>query len=266
MHMITLKDITAISLCVGLYLAVAGGSPALGEDRLTNEAVNRAKGTVEGVITYQAEDRRPWRYARYYVKDRKTGELAEAVVSLNGGEPGGGGEKHDPITAVMDQKDFRFIPETIAIRAGDRVKFKNSDAVVHNVFVFDPGNQFNVNMPAGGEHFETFKTPGGIRRPMQVGCVYHSAMRSWVYVFDHPHFQVTEADGRFRLQHIPPGKYAIEVVHPAGKLRWNKEIEVTAGISVKLRIALSPDHVVKSIRIQNFKDKPATSSPSGEMK
>lgn len=266
MRMISLKHMAAIFLCVGPCLAIDGGASALGEDRSANIAVDQTRGTVEGIITYQADGNRPWRYARYYVKDRKTGELAEAVVSLSGAPADGDGEKYDPVTVVIDQKDFRFIPETVAIRAGDRVTFKNSDAAIHNVYVSDPANAFNVNMPAGGEHTETFMKPGGIGRPMQVGCVYHSSMRAWVYVFESPHFQVTEPDGRFLLNHVRPGKYTVEVVHPAGKLRWSKEIEVTAGTSVKLQIELSPDNVVTSIRSRKSKDKPAASYPSEESK
>ena len=266
MGMTTLKEMAFLFLCVGLCLADASGASAPCEDGSTNEAVNGTRGTVEGIVIYRADPSRPWRYARYYVNEPQKGELAEAVVSLSGGMPGGDSEKGDPATVVIDQKDFRFIPETVAIRAGDRVKFQNSDAAVHNVFVFDPGNQFNVHMPAGSEHIETFKTPGGSRRPMQVGCVYHSAMRAWVYVFDHPHFQVTGPNGCFRMKNVPPGNYTVEVVHPAGKLRWHKDVEVTAGKPVKLRIELSADNLVKSIRAQESGDKPpaATSAPSEE--
>ena len=43
----------------------------------------------------------------------------------------------EPATTVIDQKDFRFIPETVAIRAGDSVKFTNSDPQLHNVRTSD---------------------------------------------------------------------------------------------------------------------------------
>ena len=36
-------------------------------------------GAIEGVVTYHADAKRPWRYSRYYIKQAKTGELAEAV-------------------------------------------------------------------------------------------------------------------------------------------------------------------------------------------
>ena len=113
-----------------------------------------------------------------------------------------------------------------------------------------------------GEHIETFETAGGINTPMQVGCVYHSAMRAWIYVFDQPYFQVTEADGRFQWDNVPPGQYTVEVVHPAGKLRWHQEIEVIAGKATTLQIELSPDNLVKSIRFRDSNQHPAASSTS----
>src|SRR5262245_4015117 len=36
-------------------------------------------GAIEGIVTYQADSARPWRYSRYYIKDPRQGQLAEAV-------------------------------------------------------------------------------------------------------------------------------------------------------------------------------------------
>jgi hypothetical protein len=104
---------------------------------------------------------------------------------------------------------------------------------------------FNVNMPAGGEHLETFARAGGLRRPYRIGCAYHSAMRAWVFVFDHPHFQVTDTNGRFRLTDVATGNYKLEMVHPAGALRWNQTIDVKPGQTTRVAIVVSPDNQVK---------------------
>ena len=177
------------------------------------------QGTIEGVVTYRADPQRPWRYARYYIKQAKTGELAEAVVAIRGkglssAEPGAAS------TVVIDQKNFLFLPETVAIHRGDAVKFTNSDQTTHNVHVVSDLAHFNVNMPGGGSHTVTFDQAGGLAQPLMVGCVFHSAMRAWIFVFEHPFYQVTQTDGRFRLTGLPPGEYELEMAHPAGELRW----------------------------------------------
>jgi plastocyanin len=197
-------------------------------------------GAIEGVVTYQPDPKRPWRYARYYIKQAKTGELAEAVVALRGSGLNTAASL-TPNTAVIDQKNFLFVPETIAVRRGDSVTFGNSDQTTHNVRVASDIANFNVNMPAGGSHSVTLDKAGGIAQPLVVGCVFHSAMRAWIFVFDHPFYQVTKPDGRFRLENVPPGEYDLELAHPSGELRWRQKVTVQAGQTTRVDIRLSPD-------------------------
>lgn len=199
------------------------------------------RGTIEGVVSYTADAKRPWRYSRFYIKDRKRGYLAEAVVALASKSLDKAKWTKQPATAVIDQENFQFVPETIAIQAGDRVKFLNSDGVTHNVLTSHIYKSFNINLGGGDEHIESFPKGGGMKRPFTLGCAYHSAMRAWVYVFNHPFFQVTKQDGRFRLANIPPGKYELQLTHPAGELAWRKNVNVEAGKTLKLEIKLSPD-------------------------
>jgi len=213
---------------------------------------------IQGTVTYRADPERPWRYARNYVKDRNQGQLAEAVVALVDPSLTESGRRQRPRMSVIDQKDFTFIPETVAIRVGDQVKFKNSDQAVHNVNSFALGNAFNVNISAGSEHVETFSSTGNLGRPATIGCIYHSAMRAWIYVFDHPYYQVTETDGHFLFDRVPPGSYTLEMVHPAGKLRWNKPLDIKAGDPLTIDIAVSPDNKVKSLRLHESKSQPPT--------
>jgi plastocyanin len=203
-------------------------------------------GTIEGTVTYTPDTSRPWRYARFYVKNRREGQLAEAVVALskrglNKVTPAG-----RPTTTVVDQKNFQFTPETVAIRAASRVKFLNSDNELHNVLMHHPLQSVNVNMPSGGEHIETFKRAGGISRPYKLGCVFHSAMRGWVFVFDHPFFHVTKTDGHFRLINVPPGEYKLQMVHSAGQLSWSRTIKVQSGKTTRVDVHVSPDNKSKN--------------------
>jgi plastocyanin len=196
--------------------------------------------SIEGLITYQADEKRPWRYARYYVKPGRKGELAEAVVALRGrGLKSGNAEP--PAKAVIDQKNFQFTPETVAVRTGDSVTFTNSDPATHNVQSAGDLAAFNATMPGGGSYTVRLERAGGVREPLIVGCVFHSAMRAWVFVFDHPYYHVTAADGRYRLTGVPPGEYELELSHPAGELRWRQHVQVQAGQALHVDIRLSPD-------------------------
>ena len=214
-------------------------------------AKSGASGSIAGVVTYQPDRKRRWRYARYYVKNRRKGFLAEAVIALDSGKLDGeklSAGRKSPASRlhVINQKDYRFIPETIAIRVGDRVKFTNADPVVHNVFSAAAAHRFDINLRKGGENIQRFGRAGGIEKPLRLRCVFHSTMQSWIFVFGHPFYQVTGENGRFRLDNVPPGRYRLVMTHPAGELQYVKNITVTAGKTTKLDIRVSPDNKVES--------------------
>jgi hypothetical protein len=50
-----------------------------------------------------------------------------------------------------------------------------------------------------------FDRPGIVR----VFCDIHSHMNAFILVFSHPFFAVTDADGRYRIDNVPPGNYTI---------------------------------------------------------
>ncbi|MCH8921550.1 MAG: carboxypeptidase regulatory-like domain-containing protein [Planctomycetes bacterium] len=202
-------------------------------------------GTLEGTVHYVADPQRHWRLGRYYIRDASQGNLAEAVVALRGSKLTEAAKKASPTTVTIDQKDDLFVPETIVLRAGDRVKFTNSDAKLHNVKSNHARHPFNFNLTKGKEAVQTFKRAVSMRRPVQLGCAYHSSMRAWIYVFDHPFYQLTGEDGKFRLVGVPPGEYRLEVAHPAGGLRSSQKITIKPGKSVTIDIRLSADDRVK---------------------
>jgi plastocyanin len=228
----------ALAITIGWYgesKGVAADTPAVVSD------VER--GAIEGTITYRADAARPWRYARYYIKNAKAGELSEAVVAIRGKlldhkQPA------SATTVTMDQQDFQFAPEVVTIRVGDSVKFTNSDQATHNVRAAGDLANINVTMPAGGAgNTIKFDRAGGVRRPVEIGCVFHSNMRAWIFVFDHPFYAVTKANGKFKLADVPAGEYELEMAHPAGGLRWKKPVTVKAGETAKVDVQVSPADV-----------------------
>lgn len=222
-------------MLVAVLVTFSAGSIAISQEL---SIAQEKFGTIEGRVTYAANARIPWRLGRYYVRNSRTGELAEAVVALSQRGLKDSSPSRTPATIVVDQKDFQFSPETTAIRAGDQVKFLNNDNHPHNVKTTHPEHSFNVTMPVGGEHVEVFKSAPGILQPFHIDCALHTSMRAWIFVFDHPWYFVTDVDGKFRLTGIPHGEYRLDVVHPAGDMRSRQTVQVVAGKTSHIEVKL----------------------------
>jgi hypothetical protein len=63
---------------------------------------------------------------------------------------------------------------------------------------------------------------------LRIDCDLHSWMRGWVIVTDHPYYALTNEEGQFVLQNVPPGKYTLQVWQESlGTL--SREITVSKG-------------------------------------
>lgn len=127
----------------------------------------------------------------------------------------------------VDQRSLSFQPRVLPIVVGTTVNFLNSDDVQHNVFTPSPaGDFFNLgSWPKGQSRPYTFTKMGKV----ELLCNVHHEMRSHILVLQNPYFAVTDKDGNFRIENVPPGNYALKVWHeqatgPA------QTINVTTGI------------------------------------
>jgi plastocyanin len=112
---------------------------------------------------------------------------------------------------VMDQVNCRFSPHVMAVRTGQVLQFHSSDPVPHNVRAqCEANDSFNFMMSSAGQSQDkTFTKP----EFFQVHCDVHPWMNGHVGVFDHPFFAVTGDGGKFRIEHLPPGKYTLLAWH-----------------------------------------------------
>jgi uncharacterized surface anchored protein len=65
--------------------------------------------------------------------------------------------------------------------------------------------------------------------PVKVNCDFHPWMKAWHLPLDHPFMAVTDADGKFEIKGLPPGKYTFFVWHEIpGYLNNKLAVEITA--------------------------------------
>ena len=116
--------------------------------------------------------------------------------------------RRDEPHATMDQRNETFVPRVLAIMAGTIVDFPNSDLTYHNVFSLSKPRPFDLGRYAVGHSKSVrFDRPGIVR----VFCDIHSHMTAYILVFGHRYFAVADAEGRFRIDNVPPGSYAVSV-------------------------------------------------------
>jgi plastocyanin len=136
-------------------------------------------------------------------------EVRNVVVWLENPPPGA--PSAPPASATpMDQKECVFVPRVVIVPAAGTVEFLNSDRLLHNLHSVSRENpSFNRTQPKGRTIPITFPKPEIVR----VDCDLHAWMRAWVVVAAHPFYALTDAQGRFRLDNVPPGQYTLRVWH-----------------------------------------------------
>ena len=136
--------------------------------------------------------------------------------------PQGAFEDAERPRAVLNQRNQAFVPYVLAIRAGTAVDFPNRDRTYHNVFSFSKAKRFDLGRYAGGlSKALTFYEPGVVR----VFCEIHSHMSAFILVFAHRYFATTDAEGRYRIDDVPPGTYTV-VAWNDGEARETRTVRV----------------------------------------
>jgi plastocyanin len=139
-----------------------------------------------------------------------------------------------PSHVVLDQRDERFVPHVLAITTGTVVDFPNSDRIFHNVFSLSKTRPFDLGRYAAGRSKAvTFDRPGIVR----VFCDIHSHMNAFILVFNHPFFALTDMDGRYRIDNVPPGTYNL-VAWNEGVSSGPRPVVVPEGGEAELDFAL----------------------------
>jgi plastocyanin len=139
-------------------------------------------------------------------------------------------EQPEPGRATLDQRNETFVPHVLAVTTGTVVDFPNSDRIYHNVFSLSKTARFDLGRYAAGRSKSVrFDKPGIVR----VFCDIHSHMNAFILVFSHPFFAVTDEEGRYRIDGVPPGNYNVVAWSDKGSFD-PRPATVTEGVVTQL--------------------------------
>jgi hypothetical protein len=168
---------------------------------------------------------------------RRGDRIAQVVVWLDGLRAG----KPRPVERRFEVTHRRcaFEPRVQAVLAGGTLNVKSADPVVHRARILAGGSRRTLEVVRQNDAGQVVPVEGVLARPgrIELRCDVHPWTRGWIQVFDHPYFAVTDPDGRFRIDSVPPGDYRLRAWHErlGTAERW---VRVVAGREARLEIDL----------------------------
>jgi plastocyanin len=128
------------------------------------------------------------------------------------------------------QRNKSFHPSLLVIPVGGKVEFPNHDPFFHNVFSLFEGKRFDLGLyESGSTRFVQFDKPG----VSFIFCNIHAEMSAVVITLATPYYAISDGRGEVSINHVPPGRYQVQVFHPAvstGSLRdLSRQITVSRG-------------------------------------
>ena len=112
--------------------------------------------------------------------------------------------------ALMDQYAKQFVPNTLYVRVGQPVEFRNSEDMPHNVTVLRRGSGaevFNVGTEPQQNYVHTFDRTG----QFDVTCDIHPGMQATLIATPGDLATIADDNGRFSIANVKPGSYKLSL-------------------------------------------------------
>jgi hypothetical protein len=154
-----------------------------------------------------------------------------------------------------------FQPFMTVVRNGHAVEVINMDPVMHDIQGYETspeaGARVLFNTPLimnhqhrrGDLHAMHNHAPGKSlvgpiylnkgRRTFYMQCGFHAYMESWAMAVNNPYYALTDGEGQFRIDQIPPGTYQLVVWHPQTGPGMTKSVVVRPDGKLVERLSLS---------------------------
>ncbi len=176
----------------------------------------------------------------------RSGGVAGAVVYLE--DVAAGKPMAKPSCQTLAQTRCEYSPHIMIVPLGSELAIVNNDPILHNVHAYEaaeaPRSIFNIAQPVRGQRTviktKQLSQPGFVSAACDAG---HPWMDATIVVASHPYYAITDTNGAFRFEDVPPGTYTVVLWHEGVRI-VKKELE---GEKVKKYIYEEPYVVRKSV-------------------
>lgn len=109
---------------------------------------------------------------------------------------------------VLNQSGCMYFPHVFGVMAGQSLRIVSNDATTHNIhFVSTQNPDWNHSqLPGATPLVNKFAHPEIM---IKVHCNEHPWMSAYVAVTSDPFYSVTDENGAFSIQNVPPGEYTL---------------------------------------------------------
>lgn len=157
-------------------------------------------------------------------------EARNVLVFLVGVKGKGEGKFPPP---RMEQKGRQFRPYVLPVLVGTTVEFPNQDIIYHGVYSDSSAKKFELpEYPKGESRSVTFDKPGVV----ELFCAIHTHMNAYVVVLENGYFAVPDAQHRFSITGVPPGRYVLKTWHP--RLESRSQVVELKGDRTEVELSL----------------------------
>jgi plastocyanin len=161
--------------------------------------------------------------------------LGNVLVRVRRGASGEVAPPQEPVT--LELRGCLFAPRVLAVMAGQTLRIVNVDPLPHTVEARAQINDGAQQLLAQGSG-ETTWSFEQVEPPFRIKSGSYPWMNAFLAVVDNPYYDVTDGDGRFELDALPPGDYELEAWHEKLKTQSAK-IRVEDGVPARVELVFT---------------------------
>jgi hypothetical protein len=146
----------------------------------------------------------------------KNNGVGNAIVYLEGITRGK--KFSSDVSVTLEQRKCEYLPHVVLLPLQGQLEIVNDDKILHNVHAYDTDAEmktlFNIAQPIKGQRTPVKHTPKKTAGLVLTTCdAGHPWMSAHIMCTEHPYYTVTDANGNFVLNDVPPGTYTLKLWH-----------------------------------------------------